>query len=174
MQLRFMSVMMLFASGLLAQTAFNASGTFADGTTLGGTVTINTATGQVTSVDLTLSAPNAATLTLIADVGSVPGSVVISAGTPSVYPQVSLWFPVSTLAGYSGGALCSNTSPCTSGAFTNLARSDVAGEDRLTSGSLTPASQPPGTPAPPSLWLALVGCATVLAYALRARRRNYA
>jgi len=37
-----------------------------------------------------------------------------------------------------------------------------------------PGTPPPGTPAPPSLWRALLGCLAVLAYALRARRRNYA
>jgi len=37
-----------------------------------------------------------------------------------------------------------------------------------------PGTLPPGTPAPPSLWLALAGCIAILAYALLARRRTYA
>jgi hypothetical protein len=33
---------------------------------------------------------------------------------------------------------------------------------------------PPGTPAPPTLWLAVTGCLALAGYALWSRRRNYA
>ncbi len=42
---------------LATPITFNASGTFQSGATLGGTITIDTASGTVVSADLTLSAP---------------------------------------------------------------------------------------------------------------------
>jgi hypothetical protein len=172
LKLRFMLAVLLFTSGLYAApTVFNVNGTFADGTHVTGTVTIDTGTGVVTSGALTLSAPNVATLTTI-EGASLCGSGTVCFGLFNAHLSMTLVFPViQDLVGYSGGNLCSTTTSCSADSALYLPPAETA--DRLTSGSLTPAP-PAGTPAPPSLWLAMAGCIAILAYALRARRRTYA
>ena len=174
MKLRFMLAVLLFTSGLYAApTVFNVNGTFADGTQVTGTVTIDTSTGVVTSGALTLSAPNAATLTTIQAAGPCASGTVCF-GVYNANLSVTLVFPViQNLVGYSGGNLCSTTTSCSAGSVLYLPPAGNPTADLLTSGSLSPAP-PAGTPAPPSLWLALAGCIAILAYALRARRRTYA
>ena len=172
MKLHFIPTLMLFAPGLFAATVFNASGTFADGTQLGGTVTIDTVAGTITAIDLTFSGPISGTLTVAQGTGGGSAYVDFGAGTPSGFPSMSVVAPGSTFVGYSGGALCGTAAPC--GVVSGLWASSSASAVRLTSGSLTAGSGPPGTPAPPSVWLAVVGCMAVLGYGLLSRCHNYA
>ena len=162
---------MLFVSASFAQTVFTASGTFANGATLGGTVTINPATGEVTAINLTVSAPISATLTVAEGTGFGAAYVDFGVGTVSGTTDMTVALPGTTLVGFSGGPLCSTSAPC-GGISSGVRVSGVL--TQLTSGSLTSGSSAAATPAPPSLWLALSGCLAAFVYALRRRRRNYA
>jgi hypothetical protein len=167
------------AGAYAAPVAFNVSGTFVDGTALSGTITIDTAAGTVTAVNVTLGSPDANTYTVIqTGVGSgAPSYYSIPLGTaasPQGLPSLNLLIPPrTTLVGYAGGALCSDSAPCsgvTSGVWLGVGNA-VA----LTSGSLSTSgpTPPPSTPAPPT-W-ALIGLAILLAASaamLRGRARQ--
>jgi PEP-CTERM motif len=99
----------LVGPGLMAASAdtiFTFSGTFLDGSALGGTLTINTATGAIDGIDLTVGA-NTFTFqqgSLITIGGS---SFIQLTTTPGFsFPLLDLFFPVSSLVGYTGGQLC--------------------------------------------------------------------
>jgi len=111
---------------------FNASGTFAGGGTLGGTVTIDVSTGTVLSAALSAVIPR--TFNFTTNVGGVPnynngGVYVIAAdsNTPSFYPVSLLALPIASAVGYGGGAIVAGnvffndgtpTQPFSSGALT--------------------------------------------------------
>lgn len=174
MKLRLMAVMMLFAAGLFADTTFNVSGTFADGTVLGGTVTIDTTSGTATAANLTLTGPITGTMTVIGSPGGGTGYVDFGVSAASGYPQMSFLVAGDSFKGYTGGAMCGTLAKCNGYVVGGVWATANSTAVQLTSGTLTPAATPPGTPAPPSLWLALLGCLTVLAYAVWARRRSNA
>jgi len=148
---------------------FNASGTFADGATLSGTLTLDTTTGEPMVENLVVSSPDSNTYT-------VPNGVVITstyqlifvspAGLPFT-PVLQVTVPASTLVGYSGGTLCSTTTTCGAGASISAVRAGSGPPytfDNLTSGSLTPAGAGSPTATAPALspW-ALGGLALLLA-----------
>jgi hypothetical protein len=109
----------LAGSATAADVVFTASGGFLgpDGTyPLSGTITINTATGKVVSVDLTASAsgfsPLTFTSTLVTEeIGDDFIRVTIREGAD----ELSLTFPVATLVGYAGGPLVQNFGPARPG-----------------------------------------------------------
>ena len=112
------------ASGGSGVVTLAASGTLTDGATLGGTVTLDQSSGQVTASSLTVSAPDALTASTIAyDNTITQGStnfwyLGVKAAAP--YPDLFLAFPLSSLAGYAGGPLCSLSMLCGSNSASYL------------------------------------------------------
>lgn len=127
-------------SGARADTIFIASGTFQDGSTLSGTLTINTATGLITSADLIVqyNISPSVTETFANILGQTPSTVDLEGNLFS-----SLFFDISasTLMGYSGGALCSTSVACAGSIVTDVSPANgitgVPFNDFLTSGMLT-------------------------------------
>jgi hypothetical protein len=144
-------------------STFTASGTFADGATLSGTITIDVTTGVVTGSDISVE-------TTSSDVTSFgyifqsnadyfdADSWVLSLQTASGgLPDVEFYLDTaalgsSTLVGYSGGALYSVGQPGSDGAD-SFYRPAVTYYDYLESGSL---SLVPSIPEPATLGLLAV------------------
>jgi hypothetical protein len=89
-----------------ADTIFNFTGTFQDGATLGGSLTINTATGAIDGIDMTIGA---STFTFeqgtLVTIGGESFIQLTTTVNPS-FPILDVFFPVSSLVGYAGGQLC--------------------------------------------------------------------
>ena len=104
---------------------FDAAGTFTDSATLSGTVTIDTTTGVVTTVAFKVSTPDSVTLDSIyfqqADypVAGIYETVADTTATPP-YPGIAFGIPLSSLVGYDGGELISDTQPGNGGYVTGL------------------------------------------------------
>ena len=162
----FFGALSLFAPAAHASLiTFAATGT-AGGSTLSGTVIIDTAAGTVSSVNLAMSAPFSFTVNTIfaTGVNSPAGDYFIIArnGSPAV-PQIQLRLPTNTLVGYSGGAICgTNPSNC------NLGDSSEADTVVGTSGTLFTNGSLTATPEPASV--GLVGGALLGLGAWRRRR----
>ncbi len=95
---------------LKAATLYAVSGTFTDGGTLGGTVTIDTTTGAVTAANITATIME--TLNFSTNVGAIPdfpisGYTTIAADSvsPDAYPLILLAEHVSSFVGYNGGPI---------------------------------------------------------------------
>ncbi len=118
---------------------FDASGTFEDGATLSGTMTIDTTVGQVTAVNLVVSAPDSLDLTFVQYQSntSYSGDYFIQTGpTATGLPNFLVVLPVTTLVGYSGGSIGSTTQPA------NSIESNVYPVTTLTVGSLSAVPEP--------------------------------
>jgi hypothetical protein len=156
------------ALGLLAPAAhaglitFDATGTLQDGATLSGDVVINTTTGVVQSLDLTVSSPLSFTVTEFDS--SVSGqdiadySLEADNGIP-FNPGIVLDIIGTTLVGYTGGGICTVGSPCNGSVSFAGTASGLA--SNFTSGSLTAVPEPSS--------LALVGSAMLGLAAWRRR-----
>ena len=142
-----------------APILFFATGTTA-GSTLSGSVTIESTNGNVTAVNLIMSG----LLSYTANVFVYQGNQISSGTSPylilakdaSGNNNVQLQLPVTTLLGYNGGNICTTGAPCSS--FTSTANGTP-----FTGGSLSTA-----TPEPTGL--ALVGGLLVGLASLRRRR----
>jgi hypothetical protein len=148
---------------------FNAEGTFDDGATLGGTVTIDTTIGTVVAANLTVSAPDSLDLTFVQGQRSnlpVTGDYQFDVGpSASEIPAFDVSLPVATLVDYPGGPIGSDSQPANNFAsvlfLTSLTDLTVLQEGSL---SLT-------TPEPSTFWMAVCGISGGLAFArFRSRR----
>ena len=158
MKLRFLLpalvIVLLVSCAYAADTVvtFNASGTFADGATLSGTITIDTTTGEPTVENLVVSSPDSATYTAPNGVDETANYQLIFV-SPSGYPAfpvLQLTVPGSTLVGYSGGPLCSTTNTCSAGPSISAIRLSTGPPytyDTLTSGSLSTTAPTTSVPA---------------------------
>ncbi len=155
-------------------TVFNAQGSFVDGATLSGTITMDTTAGTITGVHLLASGPDNLDLT---NLGGYNGPNPLQANyygiavvTPTSYlPQIALGLDTTTLMGYAGGDLFSRV--YASGVYgpSFIQQSDLSTID-LQVGTLTPESGVVATaPEPSALMLFGTG---VLALAGAARRRR--
>src|ERR1051325_10512457 len=108
-------VMLLAASGIAnaSVVTFNLSGILEDGSALGGSFNLDTTTGLATTVNIALGPPDSVLLTVIR-VDSINGTDwELAGGTAAMgIPFQSLFFPVQSLVGYTGGQLCSLTLEC--------------------------------------------------------------
>ena len=136
------SVFVLFAGAAYGDEILNftASGTFVNGDSLGGQVTIDVTTGNVTAANLTAS--GAAPYVFNTNVGQInnspfPGVTTIAADSPNNgnYPILLLATPTPSLIGYLGGNIASTTSPV-SGFFSDYLSSSGSSVS-LASGTLT-------------------------------------
>lgn len=163
-------------------TTFNASGQFANGNSLSGTITINTTQGTIQSVDLTAGtgsglAFNASTTALPSSSSSSTGTTIDMSNTTG--NDLNLGVPVNSLVGYTGGSLMSLDAPGSINGFTFESGYVLGYDDAtvyLTSGSLTVSSttSPPPTvsaPEPGSLAIFGAGVFGLLGFGLVSRRK---
>jgi len=150
---------------------FTAAGTFTDGAVLGGTMTIDTTNGTVTSAALTVSAPDSLNFDYLQNVQPnfpVSGLYALTFSTTSnfFYPLLSLGIPTSasTLQGYTGGNLASDTNLV--GGFTSSIQFSSSRSVDLDHGTLTVA-----VPEPSTLLVACVGGVCAIAYGVANKRR---
>lgn len=132
---------------------FNASGTFQDGSSLSGTLSIDTIAGAVVSGDLKISGNPADFTTL--DAQNPFGSpapflylVYFENGEPT-NNWLGLGFPPASLSGYSGGVLCGNIPACSHGvgngyisSFATLSGGILSNFTDLDAGRLTATPEP--------------------------------
>jgi hypothetical protein len=174
-------------TALADSVTFDASGTFADGSVLGGTIVIDTATGVVSGPELTVTGgtdsvdftfdelDSAYNINVDATDNFFEINVLDSAYTQplaipaliAIDPILTLTLPIGsnlTLVGYPGSpSLCSNSlANCEGGNYysdweQNIAFDTAAGDPLLNSGSLTA-----GTAPEPASLLLLVGPALLL------------
>lgn len=156
------SALVLSSSIALADTTFDASGVTANGSTLSGTVVINTTTGTLVSIDFTMTGTFSFTATTVSGepgAGPATGAYVVEASTNSNLPYVALDLPVTTLVGYTGGDFCLNPNTCNGGTVAgSLAETVADNRSYFTSGGLTAEA-----PEPASFLLLGIGAALLLA-----------
>jgi PEP-CTERM motif len=147
---------------------FEANGVFDDGVKLGGTVTIDVTTGDVTSANLLLSEPVSAEVTGLGNSGESGGGFAkqfTSVGSGGPFPLIVLLFTTPSLVGYGGGPLASSAMP--QGGFSSeygLSPDEPVG---LASGTLT-------VPEPSTWAMMLMGFAGLGFAGYRASRRTAA
>jgi hypothetical protein len=147
-------VLLIGGSAAHAATIFNLTGTFQSGSTFtaGSEITIDTALGTITGLNIGISAPDTVAYTLASGVLLPLVSPGLEIEIGAVTPFLNLLLPVSTLTGYTGGPLCTSGAGGCPGAS---ALSPIGARDFLVSGSLTPA--PTATPEVSSLSMAVLG-----------------
>src|ERR1700690_3641035 len=141
-----LAALWLFAPAMHASIiTFVATGVTQSGSTLSGDVVINTTTGSVSSLSLTMSSPlsfTANTLDSI-DTGPASGFYVIEARNGTTFPFISLDIPTATLVGYTGGSMCTVGSTCPNGiSFSEASSTSNATTSGFVSGSLTASPEP--------------------------------
>jgi len=153
-------------------STFNASGTFQSGSTLSGTVTIDTTTGVVTAVDLTASSPDSLNFTFIQV--QIPNSTdngdffLQTAPAAVGLPNLDFALPDSFLVGYVGGSIGSLDQPANGYVSDVFYQFTPQVTDDLVSGNLT------ATPLPSSAWMGLGLLGVLFAGSSLIRRRSTA
>lgn len=135
---------------------FNASGTFADGSVLTGTVTIDTTTGLPTGVSLKTTGPTAVGPLTDLGFGQDEAQFFEIAAQGFNNDDIYLYLDVPNLIGYTGGALCGVSTGCVETVPPNLGAvvSSVTDPVYLTAGGLT---LPAAVPEPSSVMLLGIG-----------------
>jgi hypothetical protein len=127
-------------------TTFFASGTFADGAVLGGTLSVDTTLGTITSSNLSVSVPDAFTFINIVGQGDNPAPLFYSVTDRNAANTEDFDFglPLHSLIGYAGGPFCSNaTAPaCTASNLFDLTTSTAGAVLSAGELSLTPVPVP--------------------------------
>lgn len=159
----FVSLCVLAPSMHAGLVTFATSGVTQNGSVLTGDIVIDTATGAVSSLSLTMTGAFSFTVNTFDAGFSGPnsGSYSISGYNGTTFPFVSLDISATTLVGYAGGSLCTVGSTCNGASSSAGASATTSG---FVSGSLTE------TPEPASL--ALVGGAMLGLIALKRRRHT--
>jgi hypothetical protein len=123
---------------------FDATGTFTDGTELGGSLTIDITTGHVTTYDLTTSGPIIATLDHIVGAESSSGGYLLFlVDDNGGYPAFQFILDATSLVGFQGGYFGSYDQPLGNAISVLYVNADVVD---LISGDLTPVPEPASLP----------------------------
>jgi hypothetical protein len=152
---------------------FDASGSFTDGSTLSGTITIDPTTGLATAENLSISGGSSGYVSPLLFDATPPalqqqdnqgaGNVWLNSSDVSNSWQLRVDIPGPTLVGYAGGPLVVSSFPPDGTYFT----ASGEGGANLLSGSLTAVT----TPAPPTIVLLASALFTAGAFHLVRRRR---
>jgi len=158
------------AAGADVDLTFNAVGTFTDGATLGGSLTLDTTNGSITLVALMTNVPGFTDITFDSVSSATPNSPVTGLYTyqfgSTTLPGPSLFISIPTsadnLEGYAGGSLASLMNPVdgyTSYLF-------LKGAEPLVDGALLAP-----VPEPSTLFLECLGGVCAVAYGVADKRR---
>jgi hypothetical protein len=132
-----------------ANVTFNASGTFSDGSILGGTLTIDTTVGNIVGSDLITTGPSSFTFVNLVNQSftQVPGDYNVGDRNSDSTEDFDFDLPdpgQTPLVGYNGGSICSASALCVPGRVGNLFNLALnQGGPFLLSGSLSPAVPEP-------------------------------
>jgi hypothetical protein len=166
------AMLLLSATAAFANpiTTFNLTSTFSSAIGAAyGTITIDTATGTVESINLSFAGEPASATELGSTfdlVGSGPNALVEFGetwGTLGFY-SVDILLPVNTLVGYAGGPICSTANPCYGGALSGFAFG-ISGNKPYTGGTLS------ATPEAASWMFVATGAVGLLTILQRRRHR---
>jgi hypothetical protein len=158
---------------------FDALGNFSDGSMLTGTVTIDTATDQLTAMDLTVaggtsfSGPSLeffTNLTQADQQGTSANETWLGASTLNNAWQFQLVLPVPNLLSYTGGPIIGSVAP-PFGTPSNFSAFGEGGS-QLLSGTLT--EDVSTTPEPPTIVMLSMGLLTIGGFYFVRRRRGTA
>ena len=168
------AVLALVGQAKASPIVFDASGSFTDGSTLSGTLTIDPTSGVATAEDLSLTGGSAGYVSPLTFVATPPALVQTNnAGASHVWLdssdltntwQLRVDIPGPTLVGYAGGDLVVSSFPPDGTFFT----ASGEGGGNLISGSLTAVT----TPAPPSIVLLASALLTAGGFHSVRRRRS--
>jgi PEP-CTERM motif len=150
---------------------FDVTGTFSDGSSLDGTITLDPTTGDVSAVDLIVGVPWSLEFDVVqSQTHGGPVVPTLETGlTASGRPTLGLLFATTSFVNYAGGQLCSTsvtTTDCGKHGSSELLMADSSQDRFLATGSVTPA-----VPEPASLILFGTG---LCALAASGRRRAQA
>jgi hypothetical protein len=119
------TVALSIAAPARADTVFNLTGTFADGTTVSGTLTIDLTTGHIDAANLIYGGNTYSTILLQQPFtgNTAPGQTPVPVDysvfigiSSSILPRIDLGIPgtsaVDSLVSYAGGSLCSTSANC--------------------------------------------------------------
>ena len=163
-----MAVLVLIASTAQAgPITFNATGILKNGSSLSGSIIMDTTLGTVQSLNLIFTGTYSFTISSVvlaaANTGSQTGTFAIEGKNATPYPFTFIELPVTTLVGYTGGSICSQGTSCAGLVFSDAGA--AAGDtSSFSSGSLTATPEPGG--------IVLVGSAMLGLFALRRRYRS--
>jgi hypothetical protein len=125
-----------------ADETFNVSGVFTNDTTVTGTFEINTTTGTLDSGDLSYLGQNFNVLDDVYPYGPQDDYIELISTSGGEYPALFFGISGESLVGFTGGILCSDTSPCGGGVSVYFPTSDTSSYLVLESGTVTAAATP--------------------------------
>jgi hypothetical protein len=149
-------------------TVFQAAGTFSDGATLSGSITIDTLTGTVTSSALTITGSSQFyfdTVVSQQDFGT-PLFYTVLTQNPSGQEAFLLGIPLDSLVSYAGGEMCDDSiGTCLSSVYYAVSLQNPVS---LMDGTLSVATQDASEPTLLTAW----GLGSVALFLFTARRRK--
>ena len=120
---------------------FDLDGIFLSGSSLGGTLTIDTATGVATAADVAIGPPASLTFGVIEGQRQNGPATLITIGDGGALADLDIALPRASLIGYAGGGLCTSPSAC-GGLTSGIRYSSPPGGDPLATGNASMPQHP--------------------------------
>ena len=143
-----MSVALAFSACLAhADTLFQASGTFVDGSVLSGTLSIDTVEGSITAANLITTGPSAFTFTNIVNQSftQTPGDYNVGVRNAAGTEDFNFDLPdpsMTALIGYTGGQICSRSVRCVHNSNLYNLTTNSGGPDLVSGTLMVPTPEP--------------------------------